>query len=394
MIDTIHDICYELEPSTILWCPDSVGKKFMQKIRNEFLKNKRILQYFGDLLPSSEKESEKKRQTQKVVQFTNGCDVEYVSKKQGARGTRATKIKVDDPQEAIDVKNPKRAMEMVSYFFTSLFPLLDDESGKCIVMGTVLSKECFVNVLATDLTRGFETDMFPAILNLKTEKYAKGEEFVREDGSIGIGRGKTHIVGGTVTRPGRWTLETLDNRMQTTGYEEFMQEYQHQPMNVSGKKLISQEVQDTIVPLEPIQKDAYGIDGLWIYRKPDGTPLSFGSDTSTGNGADGSSIVVRDNGGRKYLTYSGMVEPDELAEIINTIIEAGYEPKRKSIGIENNNTGIATIKHAKNQGYRWYYEIYKQKNLKTGEETESNNIGWNTNSATRPIMQTNYKRKV
>lgn len=394
LIDTIHDVCYELEPSTIIRCPDTVGKKFMQKLRNEFLSNRRILQYFGDLLPNVEKESEKKRQTQKIVQFTNGCDVEYVSKKQWARWSRATKLKVDDPQEHDDVKNPKRAAEMVSYFFSSLFPLLDDDTGKCIVMGTILSPDCFVNVLATDESRGFKTDMFPAIEDIKMQKFDKGEEFVREDGSVWIGNGKQRIVWGVVTWPWRRTLATLDARMQTMGYEEFMQEMQHKPMDVKGKKLIDQETQDSIIPLEPIETNAHWIEWLNIYRRPDDQPLSFGLDTSTGNGEDASSIVARNNAGEMYLSYKGMVEPDVLADILNDIIKEGYEPKRKSVGIENNNTGIATIKQAKNQSYRRYNDIYRQKNLKTNEETESKNIGRNTNNATRPIMQTNYKRKV
>lgn len=166
-------------------------------------------------------------------------------------------------------------------------------------------------------------------------------------------------------------------------------------MQVKGKRLIDWATIDQISPLEPIEVDGLGIEWLNIYRKPDPKkPLSYGLDTSTGNGEDFPTIIARDNEWLLYLTFRAMVEPDYLADILNIIIEAWYEPKRKWIGIENNNTWIATIKQAKHQSYRRYNDIYKQKNLKTGEEKESNNVWRNTNATTRPIMQTNFKKKV
>lgn len=392
--DTIHDICYGLEKSTILRCPQEVGKKFIQSVRNEFLSNPKILYYFGDLVPATERDSVKKRQTQKTLQFTNGCNLEYVSKKQGARWARATKLKVDDPQEKIDISNPKKAKEMVSYFFTALYPLLDSEFGKCHVSGTIVWPWCFVHVLMVELSRWFKTDKYPAIIDIKFGTYAKGEEFYREDGSIGVWTGGMHIIGGEVTR-NKWSLSAWDTRMQTVWYDEFMQEYQHQPMEMFGKRLIDSTIIDQLNPMTPIEENWLWIEWLNIYRRPDQySSLSFGVDTSTGNGADYSSIVARNNLWQLYLTFHGMVEPDYLADILHIIIEAGYRPKRKGLWIENNNTGIATIKQAKHQWYRRYNDIYKQKNLKTGEEKETNNVGWNTNATTRAIMQSKYKQKV
>lgn len=396
IIDTVHDIVYWLEPTTVLRCTDWLGKKFIKAIRNEFLYNKRILQYCGDYINDEDKKSMKtKRQTQKTIDFKNNCSVEYISRYQSSRWERATKLKVDDPQDEKDIGDPKKEEKMVRHFFSALFPLLGDDDGKCIVLGTILSPWCFVNVLATDDSRWFITDKYPAISDIVFEHKTKWEEFTRSDWSTWVGRGRKHIVGGTATRPERRPLSSLDNRLMSMWYDEFMQEYQHQPMETMGLKLIDSEIIESLTPMQPIEEDAYWIEWLNIFRRNDGTPISIGSDTSTGNGKDFATIVWRDNDYKLYFTYKGKSEPDDLADILNIIInEWGYVIKKKAIGIENNFTWGTTISRAKNEGYWWYWDIYIQRDLKTHEEKETKNIGWNTNGTTRPAAQSKYKKYV
>lgn len=71
-----------------------------------------------------------------------------------------TKLKVDDPQENKDVKDPKITDEFIDWFFTSVYNTLDPDS-RCIVIGTVISENCFVNVLEQQ-DRGFKTIKYPA----------------------------------------------------------------------------------------------------------------------------------------------------------------------------------------------------------------------------------------
>lgn len=138
--------------------------------------------------------------------------------------------------------------------------------------------------------------------------------------------------------------------------------------------------QEKLVTLPYAQDTKY--PDIWIYRKPEWM-LCFGVDTAMG-GANGdySTISVRNIEGKLYAFYRWRVPPDALYdEIIMRLIELGYFGR---IGIESNNTGIATINKAK----VWLYShfLYSTREIDTRTGKQSQKLWWNTNSKTRPLM--------
>lgn len=125
---------------------------------------------------------------------------------------------------------------------------------------------------------------------------------------------------------------------------------------------------------------------LRIYTKPDYEYCTFGVDTSEWwvNG-DFSSIKVRDQDLRLLASFYGRIPPDELCRVIDRLISLWY---MGTLGIERNNTGIATIAEAKN--YERYSLIFKEKTIDKTTNRMTQKIGWHTNAKTRPLLLTDY----
>lgn len=118
-----------------------------------------------------------------------------------------------------------------------------------------------------------------------------------------------------------------------------------------------------------------------IYRPPKEWLLIW-VDTSWGWWWDYSTVSVRDIAGNLYLFYRWYVPPDILHdEIIDHIFTLGY---RWRLGIESNNTGIATITKAR--AWKWKNYLYFEMSVDERTQKPRRKLWWNTNVKTRSLM--------
>lgn len=126
---------------------------------------------------------------------------------------------------------------------------------------------------------------------------------------------------------------------------------------------------------------------LRIYKPAKYKYCMYGVDTAAW-GADGdySSIRVRDQDLNILAAYYGKMEPDELCKVIDRLMKLGYVGV---LGIENNNTGIATI--AESKKYVWHSLLFKERTVDKATNRTTHKLWWNTNGKTRPLLLSDYK---
>lgn len=100
---------------------------------------------------------------------------------------------------------------------------------------------------------------------------------------------------------------------------------------------------------------------------------------------DKSSIRIRDENLNLLAEYYWICEPDHLCLIIDRLVNLWYVGR---MGIERNNTGLATLVKAKE--YWWYSLIFQEKTIDTKTKKTTQKIGWHTNSKTRPVLLADY----
>jgi hypothetical protein len=89
--------------------------------------------------------------------------------------------------------------------------------------------------------------------------------------------------------------------------------------------------------------------------------------------------------------YYGKIPSDDLAKVIDRLFELWYKAPRK-MGVERNNTGIATLVKAKE--YVWYYDLYWEKTVDKRTNRKTKKIWRHTNMKTRPLMFSEYEKAV
>lgn len=104
---------------------------------------------------------------------------------------------------------------------------------------------------------------------------------------------------------------------------------------------------------------------------------------------DFSAIVGRDKDGRLLCAYYWHATPEHQCEVIDRLVNLWYWDV---IGIENNNTGLATITHS--QKYSWHENLYRTIAIDDITQKEKKVYWWNTNTKTRPIMISDYRYAV
>lgn len=126
---------------------------------------------------------------------------------------------------------------------------------------------------------------------------------------------------------------------------------------------------------------------LKIYKPAKYKYCMYGVDTAAwGEDGDFSSIRVRDQDLNLLASYYGKIEPDELCKVIDRLMRLGYVGV---LGIENNNTWIATI--AESKKYVWHSLLFKEKTVDKTTNRTTHKLGRNTNSKTRPLLLADYK---
>lgn len=144
--------------------------------------------------------------------------------------------------------------------------------------------------------------------------------------------------------------------------------------------------------LEPIRQDIKYRE-LNIFEEPKRNKYYYlGCDTAAGWPKwDYSTIIVRDADLKLILAYQWRIPPDELAVLIDYIIETlGYTETQ--VCIENNNMGSAVILKA--QDYEWHYNLYKEKSLDTITWKVKPKYWFNTNSKTKSLILNELERAV
>lgn len=116
-----------------------------------------------------------------------------------------------------------------------------------------------------------------------------------------------------------------------------------------------------------------------------------GCDTAEGiEGWDYSTIVWRHRTTKKLLiTYRGHIDPHKLCEIFDRIYALGYSGM---IGIERNNTGIATLLEAKN--HRWYHDLYQETTVDKINNRRVKKYGWRTTTQSKVVMIQNLAQSI
>lgn len=131
------------------------------------------------------------------------------------------------------------------------------------------------------------------------------------------------------------------------------------------------------------------IPDLRIYRPAPEWQVVYGWDTSAWvNGWDYSCIMVRDRETAELLAcYYWYTDPWEwLCKVVDRLVNLWY---RWRIWVEKNNTWYAFYTKAKE--YDWYSLCYTTNTVDRVYDRQTQEIWWNTNWKTRPILMEDYK---
>lgn len=149
-----------------------------------------------------------------------------------------------------------------------------------------------------------------------------------------------------------------------------------------------QEECSMIRPVEILHPEG-GMDscGLYIYQKPGRTNYVLCADTALGGSATGDyhgAHVLDLLTGEQVAEYRSQVP----LEIFNRrLFDLGLLYNNALAAIENNNMGIATNLYFKQNNYPYVYEYTDPLKIKSnGDRTGAKQLGFPTNTATRPIV--------
>lgn len=120
-----------------------------------------------------------------------------------------------------------------------------------------------------------------------------------------------------------------------------------------------------------------------------------GCDTAEGvEWGDYSTIVWRHRITKELLiTYRGHIDPASLCKVFDRIYALWYSGM---IGIERNNTGIATILEAKNHviEHKWYHDLYQEITLDKINNRRVKKSGWRTTTQSKVVMIQNLAQQI
>lgn len=387
----VWNICYEVDPEILLIMSEALSASTIGKIRDEFEENGELKFVFGRLVPNKSRKEANKEWTRKKLSFLNGIKIAALSKGASMRWLRPTLILVDDPQEDDDVVNKQVTDKFNAWFFNTVYNMLDD-SGRCIVVWTVIWPLCFVQYLKQE-GRWFNLIEHTAIKNIEIQELKHGKPY-RINGKLVIGDGKKHIVWGIPLWKEKWSIEALDRRYQkllTKNGDDsnFMQEYMNIPMILNGRPFYPRNVLRNITPLQTYKRDTVYED-LFIYWPMEIDGLIWVDVAEWLVTGDFSVIRFRSRKtGNLIASYRGHVDPSELPKVIDRIYKLWWTAR---IGIEKNNHGLTTIRFA--EQYEWKEDMYRRTDIDKITKKKRQEYGWLTNSKTRPVMLDEHKEYV
>lgn len=193
-----------------------------------------------------------------------------------------------------------------------------------------------------------------------------------------------------------WTILTEEQKKRylnmyesQTNPDYAFQEYPSTPEEAfltTWKTVFKSNIVKQLKILPHVEDDIY--PDLWIYRKPREWQCVYGWDTSKWiPWGDNACIVVRDSETFDLLAcYYWHIEPEEQCNVVERLIELWY---RWRIWVENNNTWYAFYAEAKKRPRKSMCYVWETVDKTYDRPTQD--IGWNTNWKTRPIMMQEYK---
>lgn len=180
----------------------------------------------------------------------------------------------------------------------------------------------------------------------------------------------------------KWLSLAKDDRELKRQYPTTVEE----AFEYAGDKLFDTEKLLSMSLREP--KDSYGGWKYYTDYRP-GHRYGLGADPSGGGGNDNATIAVIDFDASDSTGYK---RPEVVATYANDRITPdlfAYEIKNGGTrygnciaAVESNNHGHATLAILKGIYYNLYKEIKKDKSI----DVKTDNLGWNTNKATKPKM--------
>ena len=362
-------LVFELEPSILVISSRGLGETIIGDIRRELEENDVIRTVWGELVPIESRKTdktEKWRQTE--LQLLNGTEIKTLTKGQAVRGQRPTMILIDDPEENKDVKNPIMAEQFFNWVFTSLYNALDD-GGSMIVLGTIISTNCFVNRLKQEaLERSFTVFEYPSIQNFDWKIWQKEKDFEKA------------CENASSLWPAKWSMTKLKAKFRKIKEKPFFQEFMNIPFSINGSPVF-QELSE-VVSIKPIR-----IFGSWsFYQEPEGKNGFLGVDVANGSmTGDFSVINVRDEQFKLIAQYRAHISQDKLAEETDWLVRQ----LKDCFIVPENNIALAYI--YKCREYEWARNIYTQRSMDRVTMRESETIGWNTNAKTKILLITNFR---
>lgn len=282
----------------------------------------------------------------------------------------------------IDVSDSVRSVEIIDKNIAKItgetIGAMSKEKSRILFLWNVINQDGVVPRFENEKSNDPNWDVF--VQKLFNEKLPSDIDFLQDTNLIPWDR----ITQDMIT----WDFFTVERIKKIHSNEwgkSFLQNYLLIP--IIGGDLFFKSQERLIIP-------EWKADGKYpdirIYR-PSRSWLCIGVDTSKGwLTGDYSTVSVRDVQGNLFAFYRWHVPPDILHdEIINRIFELGYIGR---LAIESNNTGIATINKAKE--WKWKQYLYSEKVMDERTNRQTQKIGWNTNSKTRPLMLSEYEEAV
>lgn len=384
----VWNVCYEVDPSILLVMWEALWMETIWKIRDEFEENAELRFVFGRLVPNRSRKEANKLWTRKKLSFLNGVKIAALSKGTSMRGLRPTLVLVDDPQEDDDVINKAVTDKFNAWFFNTVYNMLDD-SGRCIVVWTVIWPLCFVQYLKQEV-RGFNIIEHTAITNMELQELKQWKPY-RINGRLVIWDWRKHIVGWTPLWKEKWSIEALDRRYQkllTKSWDDsnFMQEYMNIPMILNWRPFYPRSAISRLTPLQGYKRDEKYED-LFIYKPMETDGLVWVDVAEWLVTGDFSVIRFRS---RKTLnliaSYRGHIDPEDLPKVIDRI----YQMKGSArIWIEKNNHGGTTIRFC--QTFSWYNDLYRTEDIDKITKKKQQTYWFLTSRKSRPIMLDSHK---
>lgn len=382
-IKTLHSMLYQYEPSTLIISSEGLGEEVVGDIRFELETNYYIKLIWGNQVPHTDDKADfsSRKWRQKHLQLLNGTEVETISKGGSLRGKRPTKIKVDDPQEDKDVKNPQIALEYWDWVWSTVYNMLAD-GGSMSVLGTIISENCFANMLLQEAElRGFRVVKFPAILM----DFANGEDPEK----VPLER---YFEEGRSLWPERWPMDALKKRWEKIGTRPFLQEFMHRPMIKNGSPVFSEDYNYKV--LKPIQVkneiryfkkltklETYTENGeektkvVPLYDGSIGIDLGFGKINGDPHG-----VIMRNTAGELLAEYRGWCPQDVLCKVVDEMrSKLGY-----CVIVPENNSALAFLNAARE--YPWHSDIYRKRRFDQITQLESEELGFHTGPSTKGLI--------